>query len=251
MSRWFRHYAGMMRDDKLVRVSIKSNQPIERVLWVWGALLESATEVDDGGRYDLDAAEVAYFLRADEGNIADIMLCLENAGRICDGFVVKWGNRQFQSDKSAARVAAHRERKRAENVRGNEVGTTRNADVTLPERHCNTPETETETETEVIEPKGSCSSSDEPALKPEHIVDEWNKVAKRMGKPSVRDLTPERRQLLKARIAQYQLDDFFAVFDKIERSPFLRGDTGWRGGNFDWFFKKANFQKTLEGNYDN
>ena len=37
----------------------------------------------------------------------------------------------------------------------------------------------------------------------------------------------------------------------VERSPFLRGDTGWRGGNFDWFFKKANFQKTLEGNYDN
>jgi len=148
MSRWFRHYAGMMRDDKLVRVSIKSNQPIERVLWVWGALLESAAEVDDGGRYDLDAAEVAYFLRADESHIADIMLCLENAGRICDGFVVKWGNRQFQSDKSAARVAAHRERKRSENVRGNEAGTTGNGDVTLPERFCNGPETETETETE-------------------------------------------------------------------------------------------------------
>ena len=42
MSRWFRHYAGMMRDDKLVRAAIKSKQSIERVLWIWGAVLESA-----------------------------------------------------------------------------------------------------------------------------------------------------------------------------------------------------------------
>lgn len=103
---------------------------------------------------------------------------------------------------------------------------------------------------EVISPKGDCPSDDGPVLRPEHIVEEWNKVAPRLAKPLVRNLTPERRQLLKARIAQYDLDDFLNVFGKIERSPFLRGDTGWRGGNFDWFFKKANFQKTLEGNYD-
>jgi hypothetical protein len=36
MSRWFRHYAGMMRDDKLVRVAIRSGQTIERVVWVYG-----------------------------------------------------------------------------------------------------------------------------------------------------------------------------------------------------------------------
>lgn len=95
-----------------------------------------------------------------------------------------------------------------------------------------------------------CPPCGEPALKPEHIGEEWNATAKRLGKPAVRDLTPERRQLLKARIAQYALDDFLDVFGKIERSPFLRGDTGWRGCNFDWVFKKANFQKILEGNYD-
>ena len=49
MSRWFRHYAGMMRDDKLVRIAIKTKQPIERVLWIWGAILESAAEIDDNG----------------------------------------------------------------------------------------------------------------------------------------------------------------------------------------------------------
>jgi hypothetical protein len=64
-------------------------------------------------------------------------------------------------------------------------------------------------------------------------------------------MTPERRQLVRARIAQYSIEDFLDVFGKVERSPFLRGDTGgWRGCTFDWIMKKSNFQKTLEGNYD-
>lgn len=105
-------------------------------------------------------------------------------------------------------------------------------------------------EIEELEPKGSCPSGDEPALKPEHIVEAWNQRAPTLGKPTVRNLTPERRQLLKARIGQYGLDDFHSVFGKIERSAFLRGDTGWTGCNFDWVFKKANFQKIIEGNYD-
>ena len=100
------------------------------------------------------------------------------------------------------------------------------------------------------EPSNQCAAVATPALKPEHIFEKWNASAARLGKPMVRNLTPERRQLLKARIGQYSIEDFVDVFGKVERSPFLRGDTGWRGCNFDWIFKKANFQKILEGNYD-
>lgn len=120
------------------------------------------------------------------------------------------------------------------------------ATVTPHPRH-----SDTQTIKEPLEPPISCASGDAPALKPEHIVEHWNELATKLGKPRVRDLTPERRQLLKARIGQYSLDDFVNVFGKIDRSPFLRGETGWRGMTFDWIFKKANFQKTLEGNYDN
>jgi uncharacterized protein YdaU (DUF1376 family) len=98
--------------------------------------------------------------------------------------------------------------------------------------------------------KATCASDDAPTLKPVHVLEAWNETAKKVGKPQARDLTPARSDLLKARIAQYDLDDFLNVFGKIEMSPFLRGDTGWRGGNFDWVFKRANFQKILEGNYD-
>lgn len=148
MSRWFRHYAGMMRDEKLVRVAIKSKQTIERVVWVWGAILESAAEIDDHGRYDLDAAEIAYFLRADEADISAVLAALGDAGRVANGVVVKWGDRQFSSDRSNARVAAYRERKRAERGDGNDGTEAGNANVTLQERHGNSPETETELDTE-------------------------------------------------------------------------------------------------------
>lgn len=254
MSRWFRHYAGMMRDEKLVRVSIKSKQPVERVLWVWGAILESAAEIDDNGRYDLDPAEIAYFLRADEADICAVFTALEDANRVAANVVVNWGDRQFSSDKSKERQAAYRERQKNKKLAGDgesksdpvaETSLSQPRDVTVTAQ-----ETETETEEDKLEPKGSCASSDAPDLKPEHIVEVWNEHAPRLGKPKVRDLTPERRQLLKARIGQYGLTDFQDVFGKIERSAFLRGDTGWRGCTFDWVFKKANFQKILEGNYD-
>ncbi|MCW1431381.1 hypothetical protein [Novosphingobium sp. JCM 18896] len=145
MSRWFRHYAGMMRDEKLVRVAIKSKQPVERVLWIWGAILESAAEIDEHGRYDLDAAEVAYFLRADEADVDAVLVALADAGRVAEGSVVKWGDRQFSSDRSKERVAAHRQRKRSSQDTGNGEQRDGNDGVTLQERHRNSPETETET----------------------------------------------------------------------------------------------------------
>jgi uncharacterized protein YdaU (DUF1376 family) len=88
------------------------------------------------------------------------------------------------------------------------------------------------------------------SLKPEHVVEKWNETAEMISRPKVRDLTPERRALVKARIAQYSIDDFVTVFAKIAGSPFLRGDTRWKGATFDWTMKKANFQKIIEGNYD-
>lgn len=183
MSRWFRHYAGMMRDDKLVRVAIRSKQSIERVAWIWGAILESAAEIDDGGRYDLDAAEIAYFLRADEVDIDAVLVALAEAGRVADGTVVKWGNRQFSSDRSKERVAAHRERKRAERDRGNSEPETGNGDVTLQACHGNAPETETELEKE-SPPKPPRKRRGEGKTK---LPEDW--VA-----PPVSELTPKARE---------------------------------------------------------
>lgn len=147
MSRWFRHYAGMMRDDKLVRAALRAKQPVERVVWVWGCILESAAEIDDGGRYEIDHAEMAYFLRADEGDVAAIEDALRASGRVDEGVVARWQDRQFQSDRSAERQKRYRERHKGADHR--DEAALRDAGVTLQSRHGDAPETDTEAETKI------------------------------------------------------------------------------------------------------
>lgn len=150
MTRWFRHYAGMMRDDKLVRAAVQSKQPVERVVWVWGAILESAAEVNDGGRYEIDAGEIAYFLRCDVADISCILGELENLGRVAGKVVVRWGDRQFESDTSRERQRRYRARKRVQgDARGQDSDVTLGeSDVTItsPDGEVTPQETETETE---------------------------------------------------------------------------------------------------------
>jgi hypothetical protein len=150
MSRWFRHYAGMCRDEKLVRVALKAKQPVERVMWIYAAILESAAEIDDGGRYDMDAEEAAYFLRCDERDIHSVLSALQDLGRLREGVVGKWGERQFKSDTSTERQRAYRDRKRASQIGADDSNNERDGDaaVTSPSRHGDAPETETETETD-------------------------------------------------------------------------------------------------------
>jgi hypothetical protein len=159
MSRWFRHYAGMMRDEKLVRVALQAKQPVERVLWLWGAILESAAEINDGGKFDLDAAEVAYFLRTDEADIRALIAGLESMGRLHQGIVARWGSRQFQSDKSADRQKKYRQNQKQEC--GND-GDNIESDggVTAVSRPGDAPETETNTESETKKRKKGAADAD-------------------------------------------------------------------------------------------
>lgn len=181
MSRWFRHYAGMMRDEKLVRVALKSQQPMERVVWVWGAILESAAEINDGGRYDFDAAEAAYFLRADEDDIRAIEAALGDAGRVASGAVVKWGSRQFESDRSASRQAAYRERRRADNGEHNDNETSGDGVVTAASRHGDAPETKTKTETKTEKKESSRAPRADNQILNQKFEEFWKEYPKRKG----------------------------------------------------------------------
>jgi hypothetical protein len=174
MSRWFRHYAGMMRDDKLVRAAMQSKQPVERVVWVWGAILESAAEINDGGKYDLDAAEAAYFLRADVADVEGIVAALDAGGRTANGCVVKWCDRQFQSDRSAERQRRYRDKQKADRDGDGgpdveSVATDGVVAVTAPSlsRHGDAPDTETDTQTEkkvAAQPSSARAAISPPAI---------------------------------------------------------------------------------------
>lgn len=231
---WFRLYNRIVDNEKLRLLAFEDR-------WHFIALcaLKSSGLLDEP-EDEMRTRKIAVKLGVQVRELDEISRRLSEVGLVDENMnPIAWEKLQFRSDTSTERVQRHRKNKQKQS--GNTMKRKRNVSVTPPE-------TETETETEELEPNGSCASRD--ALKPEHVVETWNALASRLGKPQVRSLTPERRQNLRARIAGYSLDEFREVIANIERSAFLRGDTGWRGCTFDWFTKKANFQKILEGNYD-
>lgn len=182
MSRWFRHYAGMMRDEKLVRAALQAKQPVERVVWVWGAILESAAEIQDHGRFDLDAAEAAYFLRTDEGDIRSILDALTALQRLAADRVVNWGARQFDSDRSAPRQAAYRERQRLQNSHGDDRQKEGDGGVTAKSRHGDAPETELELDTKTERKKALSGGRSRDAPPSDSAFDQfWKVYPKRDG----------------------------------------------------------------------
>lgn len=135
MSRWFRHYAGMVDDDKLATVAMETDQTLERVAFVWSKLLECAAEKNEQGVYSVSAKAIAYRLRCEVDAILNILAEFETCGLVAEGRIHKWAQRQYEHDTSAARTKAYRERKQACDVT-----------VTSPRQDVTPPETETDTE---------------------------------------------------------------------------------------------------------
>lgn len=233
---WFRVHHRLIHDGKLKMLAFEDR-------WHFVALmcLKASGDLDDTD-FTFRKRQAAIGLGLTVMEFDEVARRLQAVKLIDEElWPVKWEEIQCRSDNSAERVRKHRAKKKeAEKQAPKRVK--RNGNVTV------TVQSKKEKEKENISPNGDCASSD--ALKPAHIFEKWNEVAGRIGKPQVRDITPSRRQLLNARIKQYSIKDFVAVFAKVEASAFLRGDRKWKGCTFDWCMKRENFQKILEGNYD-
>jgi hypothetical protein len=78
----------------------------------------------------------------------------------------------------------------------------------------------------------------------------WNNEIKTL--PKVKDLTPKRKKALSVLSKVRKEEEFRAACIKVEASEFLSGRSGkWTSCGFDWVVKPDNFQKILEGLYDN
>ena len=65
-------------------------------------------------------------------------------------------------------------------------------------------------------------------------------------------INKNRQDSIRARIKDFGLDGFAEMVRKATRSNFLKGDN--KGGfvaKFDWMIRPSNFQKIIEGNYEN
>lgn len=115
-----------------------------------------------------------------------------------------------------------------------------------------TPEIEIELKSDIkseVEQKGTASSD---AVKPadvQRIIDSWNSL----GLNKVKAINPDtsRYSMLRKRLKDYGVDTIVEGVEKIRHSSFLQGhnNKGWTV-TFDWFIKPDNFQKVIDGNYD-
>lgn len=232
---WFRLYHRTVDDDKLRLLAFEDR-------WHYIALccLKAAGLLDEPDS-DIRTRRIAVKLGVQVRELDEIGRRLREVELVDEHLIpLAWEELQYQSDSSAARVKKHRENKRKENVKQGE---------TLQKRYGNGAEPEPDTDSE-LEANASCASGDAPKLTTKHVMEFWNEVAPTLGKPTIRKLTPTRQAKVRNRIAQNSIDDFQTVFANIRASPFLRGDKGWSGCTFDWAFKAENFQKILEGNYN-
>ena len=70
--------------------------------------------------------------------------------------------------------------------------------------------------------------------------------------PRCKSCDGKRREFVRARIREHGLDAVYEMITKASQSDFLNGKSrnGWIA-DFTWLFRPSNFQKVLEGNYDN
>jgi len=229
---WFRLYSRIVDDEKLRLLAFEDRWHFVALccLRSSGLLLEPDS--------DLRTRKIAVKLGIQVRELEEISRRLREVGLVDEHLIpCGWDELQYRSDNSTDRVQKYREKQRRNKVK-------RQGNVSVTGQ-----ETEAETDKEES-PNGDSSSDDERALDVEEVFHGYQNLARDLGLNVPRDLTPERRQLIRFRIRQYPLEDFRTVFAKCRDSPFLRGDRGRTPLKFDWLFKKANFQKVLEGNYD-
>lgn len=232
---WFRLYSRMVDDDKLRLLAFEDR-------WHFVALccLKSDGLLDEPCD-DLRSRRIAVKLGVQLRELEEIGRRLREVGLVDETLSpLAWDDLQFRSDNSTDRVRAYRKRKQKQE------------DVTV-KRSRNVSETpqDTDTDTEEESSNEDSPSGDGPSVRPEHVFEHYQMLAKQLGRTVPRDLTPERRKLTRSRIAQYAFEDFKTVFAKCRDSPFLRGDRNGRTPlTYDWLLQKKNFQKVLEGNYD-
>lgn len=135
MSRWYRAYAGTVSDAKIGEAGLVAECSRSVCIAVWHALLESAAETNDAGRFDTTARRVAAILGEPVATIDRVLAAFDEIGLKSGNVIAAWRKRQYESDNSTERSRQHRERQR-------------NADATLRNADASPPETDTETDTE-------------------------------------------------------------------------------------------------------
>lgn len=109
------------------------------------------------------------------------------------------------------------------------------------------PEEKKTTQSANLEPSGADEAK---SIDYEAIKSRWNEeTGGALGKLMM--ITGRRREMVRARIRETSVEDFFTMIHNAAASSFLRGESqrGWVA-NFDWCIRPNNYPKVLEGRYN-
>ena len=79
------------------------------------------------------------------------------------------------------------------------------------------------------------------------VFESFNRLCPKL--PRVNKLTKKRRQAIKKALREWSAQELCAAFEKVNRSPFLCGDSGGWQADFDWILKPDNLLRIIEGSY--
>ncbi len=84
------------------------------------------------------------------------------------------------------------------------------------------------------------------------LIDFFNEETQGVFGKVMYPISKQRKEGIRARINEFGKDEFARMIRKASKSNFLKGD-GNKGfvAKFDWMIRPSNFQKIIEGNYDN
>ena len=86
----------------------------------------------------------------------------------------------------------------------------------------------------------------------EAVINFFNDETKGVFGKVMYPISKKRKEGIRARINEFGKDKFAEMIRKASKSDFLKGDSS-NGfvAKFDWMIRPSNFQKIIEGNYDN
>lgn len=108
-----------------------------------------------------------------------------------------------------------------------------------------------ESDTNVLDSE-SVSTETDPPIDWSSFINWWNNNVHNTNIPELKTLNEDRRKAVRCRIKEHKKASLGIVMQKLVASSFLHGVNSRNFiATFDWVFKKANYTKILEGNYDN
>ena len=108
----------------------------------------------------------------------------------------------------------------------------------------------------ILEAKASMSDDERPTqqdhINYQSIIDFFNSETNGVFGKILYPISDTRKASIRARIREHGQETFDEMIRRSAHSNFLKGEnkTGWKA-TFDWMIRPNNFQKIIEGNYDN